>query len=121
MQDLRGTATDFRTVLERLHRATGKYEASFASKLLATFDPMMPVIDFIVLKNLKVRLPYATAKNRLERICDIHAGMIDTYDEYLRGSGGYYLQERFRTTYPDSGITPVKMLDLILWQTRDVT
>ena len=34
---------------------TGRYEASFASKLLATIDPNMPVIDSMVLRNLDLR------------------------------------------------------------------
>ena len=36
---------EFRAVLLALHSATNRYEASFASKLVATLDPSKPVID----------------------------------------------------------------------------
>jgi hypothetical protein len=49
--------TQFFEVLDALHKATNRYEASFASKLLATIDPSMPVIDSIVLRNLNLKLP----------------------------------------------------------------
>ena len=42
----------FDVVLDLLHQETNRYEASFASKLIATINPSMPVIDSIVLKNL---------------------------------------------------------------------
>lgn len=40
----------FAYVLRALHAATGRAEASFASKLVASVDPDMPVIDAFVLK-----------------------------------------------------------------------
>jgi hypothetical protein len=53
----------FHEVLHALHDATGRHEASFASKLVATFDPSKPVIDAVVLKNVGLRLPpYAAAQ-----------------------------------------------------------
>jgi hypothetical protein len=42
-------------VLRRIHEATGRIEASFASKLVATIDPDLPVIDAVVLGNLGSR------------------------------------------------------------------
>ena len=41
-----------------VYEKTGRIEASFASKLVATINPRMPVVDRIVLKNLYWRLPY---------------------------------------------------------------
>jgi hypothetical protein len=53
----------FAGVLRALYRATGRVEASFASKLTASVDPDKPVIDSIVLKNLDIRLPlYGTVE-----------------------------------------------------------
>ena len=42
----------FRAVLDLLHMKTDRYEASFVSKLIATLNPNLPVIDSVVLKNL---------------------------------------------------------------------
>jgi hypothetical protein len=64
--------TAFAAVLRALHRRTGRYEASFASKLLATVDPEMPVIDAVVLKNLGLRLPAYGAPQRAERLVALH-------------------------------------------------
>ena len=60
----KGQTVPFTEVLEDLHRTTGRYEASFASKLLATIDPNMPVIDSVVLRNLNLRLPASASKQR---------------------------------------------------------
>src|SRR5262245_24080782 len=59
LESFKGAAVGFPDVFDALYRATGRYEASFASKLLATLNPDMPVIDSIVLGNLKLRLPAA--------------------------------------------------------------
>jgi hypothetical protein len=36
----------------------------------------------------------------------------------LRTNTGHYLVKRFREEYPQARISQVKMLDLVLWQTR---
>jgi hypothetical protein len=38
--------------------------------------------------------------------------------EFLSMQKGKYLAGRFRETYPDADVTEIKMLDLVLWQTR---
>ena len=54
----------FGHALRALHAATGRVEASFASKLVATLDPAQPVIDSVVFTNLGLKLPTASAANR---------------------------------------------------------
>lgn len=110
---------DYYTVLQLLHKLTGRYEASFASKLLASIDTQMPVIDSIVLKNLNLRLPYPYEANRLESICSIHGKLTEYYANYLQTEKGKHLVGRFRKVYPDANVSEVKMLDLILWQSRN--
>src|SRR5689334_2021926 len=39
------TSTDYGTVLRTIYASTGRVEASFASKLIATVEPAKPVID----------------------------------------------------------------------------
>lgn len=109
----------FHVVLDLLHQSTNRYEASFASKLIATINPSMPVIDSIVLKNLGLRLPYPTIANRIQHICKIHQRLTDMFDAFLGTEDGKYLVKQFKTKYPSANITEVKMLDLVLWQTRD--
>ena len=108
----------FPEVLATLQRTTGRCEASFASKLVATIDPNMPVIDSIVLRNLALRLPSTGFKGRLAAIQELHRRLETHFTQFLTTSTGRYLVERFREEYPTANITTIKMLDLVLWQTR---
>lgn len=109
----------FGVVLDLLHQATNRYEASFASKLIATINPSMPVIDSIVLKNLGLRLPHSTAINRPKRICELHQNLTALFGIFLNTEDGKYLVAKFKSKYPNADITEVKMVDLVLWQTRE--
>lgn len=109
----------FEEVLRALHVATGKVEASFASKLVASVDPDLPVIDRFVLDNLGLRLPRTgTVEGRLRRIVEIHNDVQRTLSAYLNNDPGRRLVAIFEAAYPGRRLTGVKMLDLILWQAR---
>lgn len=101
-----------------LQAATGRIEASFASKLVATVDPDQPVIDSVVFTNLGLKLPAATAPNRLATIQDIHRQLGSVYSQYLASEGGRHFVGLFRDAYPDARLTEIKMVDLVLWQSR---
>lgn len=109
---------EFPAVLDLLHQATGRYEASFASKLTATLNPSMPVIDSVVLKNLELRLPGTQSSDRAAQICELHNHLSSLFNTFLRTSEGKYLVSGFRRMYPGVNITDVKKLDLVLWQSR---
>lgn len=68
LETKKGKRVCFSEVLDAMYLATNRYEASFASKLLATVEPSMPVIDSIVLRNLNLRLPASNSKERAARI-----------------------------------------------------
>lgn len=108
----------FLTTLQNLHTATGRYEASFASKLYATLHPSSPVIDSVVLGNLGLRLPAAAQPNRAAAIVAVHGSLSALFASYLASADGKYLVQAFDAMYPSSGITDEKKLDLVLWQTR---
>lgn len=108
----------FHVVLDLLRQATNRYEASFASKLIATINPSAPVIDSIVLKNLGLRLPYATASDRATQICKLHQKLTLLFVTFLGTENGKYLVGEFKRIYPKANITEIKMLDLVLWQSR---
>lgn len=119
LQQEKSCPQPFAKVLRELHAATGRVEASFASKLAATVDPSKPVIDSFVLKNLGLKLPPpGAAEVRLPRIEALYDRLVQTYDEFLDSEAGRYLVDRFVESYPERPVTPVKMLDLVLWQTR---
>lgn len=107
----------FKDILDALYRSTARVEASFASKLFATLNPSAPVIDAWVLVNTGLRLPYAGAKNRLLDICRVHSDLGLLIAAYLATADGEYLVSEFTRLY-GACVTPEKMLDLVLWQTR---
>jgi hypothetical protein len=118
MGELRGKSTDIKSVLNEIRNRTGRIEASFASKLIATLDPMCPVIDSVVLRNLGLRLPKFGAQNRIELICDVYKSLADILTNYLTSQHGRNLVSEFRTNFKSVEITEMKMLDLVLWQLR---
>jgi hypothetical protein len=111
----------FEEALQRLFEATGRVEASFASKLVATVDPLQPVIDSVVLANLGLRLPTQAASDRFARIRHIHRQLAQLYSTFLASHSGRYLVSQFHQAYPDAQVTEIKMLDFVLWQTRPTT
>ncbi|MEX2214203.1 MAG: hypothetical protein WD768_08755 [Phycisphaeraceae bacterium] len=109
---------NFSTVLAELSRATNRIEASFASKLVATLDPTKPVIDAFVLKNVGLRLPLYLAHDRMEKVCAVYDKLIAIIEGFEESEDGNYLLNSFRRMYPDATISNVKMIDLVLWQSR---
>lgn len=110
--------TTFADTLAELQRRTGRCEASFASKLVATLDPTLPVIDAFVLQNVGMRLPPATKADRVAATVDIHHRLTETLGACLTTPSGRYLVRAFDRAFPQAGITDMKKLDLVLWQTR---
>jgi hypothetical protein len=118
MNELRDKSIDIKFVLTEIHKRTGRIEASFASKLVATIHPACPVIDSVVLKNLKLRLPRFGAQNRIELICDVYKSLTDILANFLASPQGTTLVSEFRRTFIDVEIKEMKILDLVLWQMR---
>lgn len=106
-------------VLAEIHAATGRVEASFASKLLATIDPRNPVIDSVVLMNLGLALrSNGNFDTRLRHVVSVYERMAAEFAAALASPEGRYLVTRFGEAYPDAEVSDVKKLDLVLWQTR---
>lgn len=108
----------FHAVLDLLRQSTGRYESSFASKLIATLNPTKPVIDSVVLKKLGLHLPSYKTADRTAAISSLHQMLETLFAAFLGTDGGKYLVRAFDGLYPDSGITNAKKLDLVLWQSR---
>jgi hypothetical protein len=121
LRDL-GASRDSQVLFERILRTllteTGKVEASFASKMAATLDPSLPVIDRHVLSYVGRKLPMSVAdtEKRMGIIVGIYKEMGDEFGVFLAGPNGKYLVERFRAEYPSANISEMKILDLVLWQ-----
>lgn len=121
LQTRKTTGISFEQVLEVLASATGRVEASFASKLVATIDPGQPVIDSVVLRNVGLGLPAQKAKTRIADIVAVHRQLGQWYDEQLASEAGASAVRAFRAAYPGARVTDIKALDLVLWQIRKAT
>jgi hypothetical protein len=113
LEELKNVPVDFGSILEKLSAATGKMEESFASKVAATINPSLPVIDSLVRQHLDLSRASST-----ENAKENHQKIREQYAEFLSTETGEYLIRRFAETYPEAHITHVKMLDFVLWQTR---
>ena len=109
----------FEEILRYFHTSFGRIEASFSSKLMATINPDKPVWDEFVLKNLGITKPATYSKNRIEKTVDVYKRIEHFYDEFLQTMECQELVAKFDIHFLNTKITKTKMVDLLLWQTRD--
>jgi hypothetical protein len=110
---------NFERVLSELHDATGRMESSYSSKLVGSIHPNMPIIDSVVLGHLGLRLPQKGTENRTVKINAIYQTLIRQFADFLKTDDGKYLVRRFKEVHKTAKITKVKMLDFVLWVTRE--
>jgi hypothetical protein len=118
LQENKTHTTEFSEVLKAIKKYTGRYEASFSSKLVASIHPEKPVIDKFVLENVGLKLQYGSAKERENGILEAYNALVKKFDEFLRSKNGRYLVKKFQEKFPEAKVTEVKMVDLVLWKTR---
>ena len=112
-------SADFRTILEKLKECTHRTEASFASKMLHTWDNNSPiwdkkVIDFLV-KERVIKRPKPYDKERLNN-------RIETFQEIKEWFGNKsniqplvdFFNQNYGTEKTDK-ISDVKKADFIIW------
>lgn len=109
---------DFINILNKIYNQTNRYEASFASKLVATVNDNKPVIDSKVLKNTGLHLAYSQKLNRINSILEVYNTLESMMKSFLKEPMGVYLVESFDAFFPDArNIDSIKKLDFVLWQT----
>ncbi|EPG67753.1 hypothetical protein LEP1GSC061_0903 [Leptospira wolffii serovar Khorat str. Khorat-H2] len=109
----------FEKTVRYLKEKTGRVEASFSSKLVATLNPEQPIWDSIVLGNLELEIPKASDPDRLDRIVQLYSEIQDWYADYLSSETGQEAVRLFDEKYPENKISDLKKIDFILWQIRD--
>lgn len=118
----------------------GKIEASFASKMLATINPNMPVWDINVIKNLKKELlldgsvnkvikinfnSYTILGNTLEEKINnanlIYKSLIKIEENIIKNQKDIIIEFRNRYTklIKECELSDMKILDFFLWMKRD--
>jgi len=113
---------DFGIILKTLQNETGRIEASFVSKLLATLDTTLPVIDSRVLRNLDYYREYIRGRgyrdqNRIDMIIvPLYEKLVADFNQFISSNGGKNIVKYFKAEYPDAKISEVKIVDFILWK-----
>ncbi len=118
MQRAKAEPMDFATVLQALHDEVGRIEGSFASKLVATLDASLPVLDQFVLRHFGIRRPAAHEDDRLAKTVALYAALRERYAVFIPSDEGRLICDAFRRHYPHAELTDVKRVDLVLWQHR---
>lgn len=113
-----GTPT-FESILTHLYERTGRIEASFSSKMLATIFPDKPIWDRFVLQNLNLQLDGRTKTVRLSNAVTLYAEIERWYEEYLQTEQAQACLQAFDRAMPEyTFISSTKKIDFILWRMR---
>lgn len=118
MESAKEKGIGFSEALAEINRLTGRIEASFASKLVATLNPSTPVIDRFILDNFELKLPRLGSPDRESKTCDLYRALCHAYEDFLWSKTGALIRELFEHRFPNSGVTDLKKIDLVLWQIR---
>lgn len=117
LEAYKSTPATYDQVLGDIHRATGRVEASFASKLLATLDPAQPIYDSIVRQQLGLPLRRESLGARIVLLCEDFASIQQTYQATMEGAGFAQLRTGFDERFPEyAGFSDTKKLDFMIWQ-----
>ena len=118
-QRVRGARPTFEDILTTLYDETGRVEASFASKMLATLDEDKPIWDKYVLINLGIAAPGKNKDAPLTGIVDAYARIAGWYASYLATPNARRCVRSFDRLMPDySWISATKKIDFYLWSMR---
>ena len=117
-REKRNRTISFRSVLKKMFEETGRVEASFCSKLIATINPKLPVWDTRVLANLGLRNPYI--QDTADRLCcriEVYSCIKTWSSNAIREACFEEWKKRFDDAFPQfRHFTDMKKLDLFLWQ-----
>lgn len=109
----------FETVLLDLYAKTGRVEASFVSKLVATLRPEAPIIDSIVSKFMAERLPKPVFRRAPERVAAFYQGLDELLQRLQTTADARAWSQWFDQTFPTPTggviIGPMKKLDFLIW------
>ena len=109
----------FRQVITEIYNKTGRIEASFTSKLLASIDTDKPIWDKYVLENLGLVPSGKNPHERIENACKIYDALTKWYYNFLRSDEGKKCIMEFNKKMPDySWISNTKKIDFLIWRTR---
>lgn len=118
-EESKNNSFDFWYLLKKFYKQTWRIEASFISKMLATINSDLIIIDSFVLLNHKIKIPNDLDKEtRIEKMIKIYSDLNFIYESYLKSWKYDLFLKDFKNTYPEYKISDTKILDFMFWQTR---
>jgi hypothetical protein len=113
-------APSFEETLNSIYQATGRVEASFASKLVAIINPHSVVYDSVVSRNLKMTppSPHHPADQRLGEFQTLYHRLTERMNYLTQHSMFLGMSAALDRKFPGYNLTPIRRLDLLLWQLR---
>lgn len=112
----KNTKLSFIEVLRYLYKYSKKVHGSFASKLLATVNPKLPIIDKFIRNHLELETYYGT-KN-VDKVVEQYYQIITIYEGFLKTEQAKLWINLFDEKFPNNNIENIKKIDFILWQIR---
>lgn len=110
----------FPEILHYIYEETGRVEASFSSKMLATINPEMPIWDSIVLKRLGLKLKGTTSEQKLANAEVLYQEMVNWYLEFKKSQNAQEFIRKFDEAFPEyKDFSGTKKIDFILWGSPD--
>ena len=111
---------DIREVLKRLYDAPNNRKAlqfSFATKLLHTIDPTLPVYDRMVAYFYFLDLPKTsqTLSNRIDALAGLHRLLVQEYARVREEGLLAPALAAFREAYQPKHFTDEKIIDTLIW------
>lgn len=110
----------FERVLYELYNATGRVEASFASKLIHTLNNDMPIWDKFVLQNLGLKMPVCKGEKKIQKSIFLYQKIVNWYEQVLTTIEINQKITEFDGIFPEyKWFSETKKIDFLLWQIRD--
>lgn len=116
LERLKSVGAEFESVLNYLYEETGLVEASFASKLVATIDPIKPILDSKVLAYLGLRIGGPSPERRLSAAVQAYYCIVEWYEAYLVLPEAAENIKLFDSLLPGyTWVSDTKKIDFLLW------
>lgn len=86
--------------------------------MVASIHPERPVWDIFVFENTGLKAPYYGAKDKMKKIVTTYESLVNWYEDFLTTEDARKMTTLFDEDFPNTPITHLKKIDLILWQMR---
>jgi len=121
-QKHKNSSPDFIDTLKYFYEKHDKFFYSYVSKMLTTIDPNLPVWDTPVCFMLKIKNPDSelSSEKKIIKAKEIYEMLAGWYNYFIPSEEGRKWIMLFDDAYPNSNITSVKKIYLILLRLSNI-